>query len=217
MVKNERALSSMGMLTFAVFFLMWTYTYVIPRYLPVFASPDIIRELSSFLLTIGMVFLSYRLANGIMHLILVALLAPLFYQFFGHVWYLTPIEEWEQVRLLISLILAVLFSIVLPRYIHATAKFASILCGSFLISASIESLFSTMHYWDGIGTCLTAWDASECTPFYLSWMLSLVVIFCWYLYDSFQRTFSVSRPLSIEEVPYSLMTTDHPSVSNHPI
>lgn len=179
LIKKEKALTGVGLVVFAIVILLFSYYYLVPEYLFPLAHPQLLHCLSALLFVIIAVVTVYKLANGAVFLLLVAATAPLTYQFLSILWQLSPAEKWDQVKLLVSLVTGVFVSGFLMKHLEETGKIASVLLGSLLIAASVQYLYEDGTYLGGFSKCLGSpeegWDASECSPFFISW-LGLMVL-----------------------------------------
>lgn len=183
LVKKEKALSTLSAAILSLGLLLGLYSYVIPHYLPLLNQPELIRGLSSSLLTVVGVVAAFKLAQGAVYVLIVALLAPLTYQILGVLWQLNPAGQWDQAKLFVSLFSSVSISAFLVQHLQGTAKVTSVLLGSFFLAASIQYLYEGTTYLSGIDKCLgtpkAGWDASECSPFYISWLSAALVSVIW--------------------------------------
>ena len=217
--EKEKALAGIGLATFSLLLLIDSYTYLIPHYFPPLSQPKLLHGLSAVLISFIGVMAVYKLASVAIYLLLVALTVPLTYQLMSILWELDPAKEWNQAKLFVSLLFGVVLSTIAVEHLERTSKFASVVLGGLLIAASVQYLCEDESYLGGIEKCLGSpkggWDASECIPFYFTWLgvmfatgiLSLLSLV------SKERRSATPREVVIhtEEAPYFRLDEPPPS------
>ena len=222
--KKQKALAGIGLAVLSIGMLALAYTYIIPQYIQPLLHPQLLRGLSALLLAIVGVVAVYRLANGAVYLLLVALTAPLTYQFLSLMWQLQPPEKWDQVKLFVSLISAVFISTFLIQHLEATSQLAAVVLGSLLIAAAVQYLYEDKSYLGGVSLCLGSpkegWDASECTPFYMTWLGLILVTGAWSLVSALSGsrapTYVVTQQPA-QAQPFLGPRSDAPSAGYRPL
>jgi hypothetical protein len=182
LIEKERALLAICVSLWSVALVLGIFFYLIPQYIRLLDDPLILKVVSTLLLSSVGLGVTFRITGGSMFVVLLFGISLVTYELMSVVWHLTPAYEWEQVKILFSVISGASLSTVVMNHTAAASKVFSFVIGSLLIATSIECFSERIPPTRCLQVCLGELGedghvSAHCMPFVLSFLVAIVTTF----------------------------------------